>query len=129
VVEFGPVAGYGPIFNAGVIEVDGIFHLFARGVRDGYARNTGPGPRFRNYVSDVLVFTSTDGVDYRFQHFLASGATEGAYGLEDLRVQRVRGGGLEHVLMTYTHLPHLDSGRADSAAPSWLGSAAATSTM
>ena len=111
VVEFGAVPGYGPIFNAGVIEVKGVFHLFARGVRDGYTRNEGSGPRFLDYVSDVLVFTSQDGLEYRFQQRLASGATEGAHSLEDPRVQRVRSGGGEHVLMTYTHLPHPESGR------------------
>ena len=31
VVGFGAVPGYGPIFNAGVIAVDGTYHLFARG--------------------------------------------------------------------------------------------------
>lgn len=111
VVSFGAVAGYGPIFNAGAIEVDGVFHLFARGVRDGYARNDGPGPRFVDYVSDVLVFTSGDGVDYRFQQVLAAGSPDGVYSLEDPRVQRVRSGGAEHVVMTYTSLPHPESGR------------------
>src|SRR5579884_3245178 len=46
VVAYGAVEGYGPIFNAGAIEVDGVFHLFARGVRDGYVQNAGEGPRF-----------------------------------------------------------------------------------
>src|SRR5262245_47157506 len=110
VVEFGAAPGYGPIFNAGVIVVDGVFHLFARGVRDGYARNEGPGPRFLDYVSDVLVFTSDDGLDYVFQQVLATGAGEGAHSVEDPRVQRIRGGGAVHVLMTYTHLPEPASG-------------------
>ena len=65
VVATGGVPGYGPIFNAGVIVKDDVFHLFARGVRDGYVRNPGRGPRFLDYVSDVLVFTSSDGRDYR----------------------------------------------------------------
>jgi predicted GH43/DUF377 family glycosyl hydrolase len=111
VVEFGAVAGYGPIFNAGVIAVDGVYHLFARGVRDGYSRNGGPGPRFLNYISDLLVFTSEDGLDYRFQQVLATGAEEGAHSLEDPRVQRVRSGGDEQVMLTYTHLPAPQSGR------------------
>jgi predicted GH43/DUF377 family glycosyl hydrolase len=111
VVEFGSVPGYGPIFNAGVIEVDGTFHLFARGVRDGYSRNRGPGARFLDYVSEILVFTSTDGLDYRFQQVLANGASEGADSLEDPRVQRVRSAGHEQVVMTYTHLPHPESGQ------------------
>jgi predicted GH43/DUF377 family glycosyl hydrolase len=110
VVEFGSVPGYGPIFNAGVIEVDRVFHLFARGVRDGYIRNPGSGARFLDYVSDVLVFTSSDGFEYRFQQVLAAGSPDGAHSLEDPRVQRVRSGGTEHVMMTYTHLPHPESG-------------------
>ncbi len=111
IVEAGSVAGYGPIFNAGVIEVEGVFHLFARGVRDGYVRSEVPGPRFLDYVSDVLVFTSRDGLDYEFQQVLAPGSPDGVHSFEDPRVQRVRSGGAEHVMMTYTHLPHPDSGR------------------
>ena len=111
VVEFGAAAGYGPIFNAGVIVVDGVYHLFARGVRDGYRRNGGAGPRFVDYVSDLLVFTSEDGLEYRFQQVLATGADEGAHSLEDPRVQRVRSGGDEVVMLTYTHLPAPESGR------------------
>jgi predicted GH43/DUF377 family glycosyl hydrolase len=110
VVGFGAVAGYGPIFNAGLIAIDGTLHLFARGVRDGYVRNHDPGPRFLDYVSDVLVFTSPDGLEYSFQQVLATGASEGAHSLEDPRVQRIRTGGHEQVLMTYTHLPEPTSG-------------------
>lgn len=110
VVDFGAVPGYGPIFNAGLIAVDGVLHLFARGVRDGYLRNDGPGPRFLDYVSDVLVFTSEDGLHYSFQQVLATGADEGAQSLEDPRVQRIRADGIEHLLMTYTHLPEPTSG-------------------
>jgi predicted GH43/DUF377 family glycosyl hydrolase len=104
VVEAGAVPGYGPIFNAGVIVQDGVFHLFARGVREGYTRNPGPGPRFLDYVSDVLVFTSTDGREYAFQQVLARGSPDGVHAYEDPRVQRVRSGGLECVVMTYTSL-------------------------
>ncbi len=111
VVAYGAVEGYGPIFNAGAIEVDGVFHLFARGVRDGYVQNAGEGPRFLSYVSDVLVFTSTDGIEYEFQQVLATADDVGAYAIEDPRVQRVRAGGRELVLMTYTHLPHPACGR------------------
>src|SRR5204863_9759121 len=111
VVAFGAARGYGPIFNAGVIVVDGVFHLFARGVRNGYVRNEGLGPRFLDYVSDVLVFTSHDGLDYSFQQVLATGADEGAQSLEDPRVQRIRADGTEHVLMTYTYLPEPASGK------------------
>ena len=110
VVAFGAVAGYGPIFNGGVIAVDGVYHLFARGVRDGYRRNGGPGPRFVDYLSDLLVFTSEDGLDYRFQQVLATPADEGAHSLEDPRVQRVRSRGGEQVMLTYTHLPAPESG-------------------
>ena len=110
VIAFGAVPGYGPIFNAGLIVVDGVFHLFARGVRDGYVRNDGPGPRFLDYVSDVLVFTSEDGLDYSFQQVLGTGADEGAQSLEDPRVQRIRADGTEHVLMTYSYLPEPASG-------------------
>lgn len=110
VVEFGSVPGYGPIFNAGVIEVDGAFHLFARGVRDGYTRNRGLGARFVHYISDVLVFISDDGLDYRFQQVLAAGSPGGIHSIEDPRVQRVRSGGAEHVMMTYTNLPAPASG-------------------
>ena len=111
VVEFGSVPGYGPIFNAGVICVDGTFHLFARGVREGYERNRGQGARFLDYVSDVLVFTSDDGLEYRFQQVLASGSPDKVCSFEDPRVQRVRSGGVEHVMMTYTNLPAPDSGQ------------------
>ena len=111
VVEAGAVPGYGPIFNAGVIVQDGVYHLFARGVREGYTRNAGPGPRFLDYVSDVLVFTSPDGRDYAFQQVLARGAPDGVACYEDPRVQRVRGGGAETVVMTYTNLPPPESGK------------------
>ena len=66
VVEAGSVPGYGAVFNAGVLYHDDRYHLFARGVRDGYRRNDGPGPRFLDYISDVLVLTSSDGRDYEF---------------------------------------------------------------
>jgi predicted GH43/DUF377 family glycosyl hydrolase len=111
VVEFGSVPGYGPIFNAGVICVEGVFHLFARGVRKGYERNRGSGARFLDYVSDVLVLTSDDGLDYRFQQVLAAASPDGVCSFEDPRVQRVRSGGAEHVMMTYTNLADPDSGR------------------
>ena len=110
IVRPGSVPGYGPIFNAGVIEQDGVYHLFARGVRDGYRRNTGPGPRFLDYRSDVLVFTSRDGIAYEFQHVLAQSAPDGVHSYEDPRVQRVRSNGCERVVMTYTNLPDPASG-------------------
>lgn len=110
-IAAGAVPGYGPIFNAGVIEQDGLLHLFARGVRLGYSRNPGPGPRFLDYISDVLVFTSVDGLAYRFQQVLAVASPEGVHCYEDPRVQRVRTRGEERVVMTYTNLPPTDSGR------------------
>ena len=109
VVAAGSVPGYGPIFNAGVIRRDGIFHLFARGVRDGYRTNDGPGPRFLDYISDVLVFTSVDGIDYTFQQVLAE-SDPASFVYEDPRVQLVRSGGEERVVMTYTNLPPPASG-------------------
>ena len=87
------------------------FHLFARGVRDGYRRNDGEGDRFLDYVSDVLVFTSEDGHDYEFQQLLAVGSVDGVWCYEDPRVQRVHDGGIESFVMTYTHLPSPGSGR------------------
>ncbi len=110
VVNAGAVPGYGPIFNAGVTVQDGVFHLFARGVRSGYARNPRPGPRFLDYVSDVLVFTSTDGRDYAFQQVLAESTPADVHCYEDPRVQRVRSNGTETVVMTYTNLPAPESG-------------------
>ena len=74
-------------------------------MRDGYTRNRGLGARFVDYVSDVLVFTSEDGRDYDFQQVLAAGSPDGIHSIEDPRVQRVRSGGAEHVVMTYTNLP------------------------
>ena len=111
IVEAGSVPGYGPIFNAGAIYHDGAFHLFARGVREGYTRNGGSGPRFLDYVSDLLVLTSEDGLDYEFQQVLARGSATGVHSYEDPRVQKIRSGGADHVMMTYTSLPDPQSGR------------------
>lgn len=110
VVEAGSVQGYGPIFNAGVIMHEGVFHLFARGVRDGYRRNDGLSPRFLDYISDVLVFTSLDGVDYAFQQVLARSSPDGVHAYEDPRVQLVSSGGETRTVMTYTNLPPPESG-------------------
>jgi predicted GH43/DUF377 family glycosyl hydrolase len=104
------VPGYGPIFNAGVIHHDGRFHLFARGVRAGYRRNDGPGDLFLDYISDVLVFTSSDGCRYEFQQVLAAASPDGVHSYEDPRVQRVSSGGAERVVMSYTNLPSPESG-------------------
>jgi predicted GH43/DUF377 family glycosyl hydrolase len=112
IVAAGAVPGYGAIFNAGVIHHDGRFHLFARGVRDGYRRNDGPGPRFLDYISDILVFTSGDGLSYDFQQVLARSTEHGVHCYEDPRVQRVGIGDDERVVMSYTNLPSPESGGA-----------------
>ena len=104
VVEFGAVAGYGPIFNAGALHHAGKFHLFARGVHDGYRRSEGSGPRFLDYVSDVLVFVSDDGDSYEFQQVLAERSPDGVYSYEDPRVQRVRTPDGERIVMSYTNM-------------------------
>ena len=107
VVASGSAPGYDPVFNAGLLFHDGAYHLFARGVRTGYRANPGKGPRFLDYVSDILVFDSPDGLEYTFRYVLASAGVHAidALALEDPRVQRVRNGDGEHVVMTYTHLP------------------------
>ena len=110
VVTADAVPGYGAIFNAGVVEHGGVYHLFARGVRSGYSRNGGVGPRFLNYVSDVLIFTSIDGIAYEFQQILARSSEGWIHAIEDPRVQWVRSGEIEHLVMTYTNLPHPSSG-------------------
>ncbi len=112
IVAAGSVPGYGPVFNAGVIRHEGVFHLFARGVRDGYRRNDdGLSPRFLDYVSDVLVFTSLEGRTYEFQQVLAESSPDDVHCYEDPRVQLVRSGREERIVMTYTNLPSPESGR------------------
>jgi predicted GH43/DUF377 family glycosyl hydrolase len=111
IVEAGSVPGYGAVFNAGLLHHDGGFHLFARGVRDGYRLNEGPGPRFLDYVSDILVFTSRDGHSYEFAYVLCRADTLGVHCFEDPRVQRVSSGVEERIVMTYTNLPPDESGR------------------
>ncbi len=109
VVKADSVPGYGPIFNAGAVHHDGRFHLFARAVRDGYERNNGQGDLFLDYISDVLVFTSHDGLRYEFQQVLAAGAGD-VHSYEDPRVQRVWSGGTDCVILSYTNLPTPESG-------------------
>jgi predicted GH43/DUF377 family glycosyl hydrolase len=111
IVAAGSVAGYEAIFNAGVVYHDARYHLFARGVRTGYQRNTGDGPRFLGYISDVLVFTSVDGLNYQFEHVLAFSSPDGVYCFEDPRVQCISSGDETHWVMTYTNLPAPDSGK------------------
>jgi beta-1,2-mannobiose phosphorylase / 1,2-beta-oligomannan phosphorylase len=110
IIAYGSVEGYGAVFNAGVIEHEGTYHLFARGIRDGYRRNQGEGARFLDYVSDVLVFTSSNGVNYQFQQVLARSSDEWIHAVEDPRVQWVTSGGTAHAVMTYTNLPHPSTG-------------------
>lgn len=109
-IEADAVPGYGAVFNAGVIGHEGVYHLFARGIRSGYRRNGGDGPRFLDYVSDVLVFTSTDGVSYEFQQILAQSSDNWIHAIEDPRVQWVRSGDFDHLVMTYTNLPRPSTG-------------------
>ena len=111
IVAPGAVPGYGAIFNAGLVRHDGAFHLFARGARQGYRRNDGPGPRFLHYRCDILMFRSSDGTAYDFAGVLAEASPDGVWSYEDPRVQRVRSGGAEHLLMTYTDLPPPESHR------------------
>lgn len=111
VVEADSVPGYGAIFNAGLLHHDGKYHLFARGVREGYTRNDGPGPSFLNYVSDILVFASDDGIHYEFGYVLASADATDVLCYEDPRVQRVHHSDGFHIVMTYTSLPPHESGR------------------
>jgi beta-1,2-mannobiose phosphorylase / 1,2-beta-oligomannan phosphorylase len=109
VVDYGTVPGYGPVFNAGLLHHDGRYHLFARAIRDGYWRNEGPGPRFHDYISDIIVFTSADGHDYEFGYVLAT-ADDEIWSFEDPRVQTVMHNGDEHIVMTYTRLPPPERG-------------------
>lgn len=101
----GSIPGYGPLFNAGLIHHDGRLHLFARAVRDTYRRNPGPGPRFFDYVSDIVVFESVDGVGYEFGYVLAHAGDHGVDCFEDPRVQQLEDGDTRELVMTYTNLP------------------------
>ena len=110
IVAPGAVDGYGAIFNAGLLHHDGRYHLFARGIREGYTRNPGPGRRFLDYISDILVFESVDGIDYAFSRVLASAGDHGMHCYEDPRVHRVGVLDEHEFVMTYTNLPPLGSG-------------------
>ncbi len=105
VVAAGSVPGYGPVFNAGLVHHDGRFHLFARAVRDTYRRNVEPGPRFLDYVSDIVVFESDNGTDYEYGYVLARAGDLNVDCFEDPRIQRVHSRGRQQLLMTYTNLP------------------------
>jgi predicted GH43/DUF377 family glycosyl hydrolase len=103
IIPAGSVLGYGPLFNAGVVHHEGAFHLFVRAVRDGYRPGGEGGPRFVDYVSDIVVFTSVDGHDYEFAYVLAR--ADAGWCLEDPRVQWVGHNGSAELVMTSTHLP------------------------
>lgn len=109
-VEHGSIAGYGAVFNAGLIHHEGRFHLIARAVREGYRANPDPGPRFLDYISDIVVLTSDDGESYSFDHVLARAGDHGVHCWEDPRIQQVLDNGSPRLLMTYTNLPAEDSG-------------------
>ncbi len=110
IVEHGAVPGYGPIFNAGLLHHDGRYHLFARAIRDGYRRNDGPGPRFFDYISDIVVFSSLDGRSYDFGYILAEADPSEIWSYEDPRIQMLHTGGTTQVVMTYTRLAPPESG-------------------
>ena len=105
IVEAGTAPGYGPLFNAGVLHHAGLYHLFVRAVRDGYRRGEGTGPRFVDYVSDIVVFTSADGRRYEYGYVLASASIGAALSFEDPRVQWVEDRGSRRLVMTYTQVP------------------------
>ena len=110
IVEAGAVLGYGPLFNAGVLHHAGAYHLFVRAVRDGYRRGEGTGPRFVDYVSDIVVFTSADGHRYEYGYVLASAGIGAALSFEDPRVQWVEDRGSRRLVMTYTQVPPAGDG-------------------
>lgn len=105
IVDAGTVAGYGPVFNAGLLHHAGVYHLFARAVRDGYRRGGDGGPRFVDYISDIVVLTSIDGHCYDYGYLLAPAGLGEACCFEDPRVQWVDHRGGPRLVMTYTHLP------------------------
>jgi predicted GH43/DUF377 family glycosyl hydrolase len=120
IVAAGSVPGYGPLFNAGVVHHAGAFHLFVRAVRDGYRPGPPGGPRFVDYVSDIVVFTSTDGHHYEFGYVLAEAEAGACF--EDPRVQWVGANGEAHSVMTYTHLPSEGPWRIGAHRLVWTGS-------
>jgi predicted GH43/DUF377 family glycosyl hydrolase len=105
IVEAGAVAGYGPLFNAGLVHHASDYHLFARAVRNTYRPGEGTSARFVDYISDIVVFTSSNGHDYEFAYVLAEADPDGGFCFEDPRVQWVEHGGYAHLVMTYTYLP------------------------
>ena len=122
IVEAGAVAGYGPLFNAGLLHHEGRFHLFTRAVRDGYRLGDGTEPQFVHYLSDLVVFTSGDGQHYEYGYVLAPAGANGALCFEDPRVQRVDHRGSSRLVMTYTHLPPAGPWRIGAHHLRWDGS-------
>jgi beta-1,2-mannobiose phosphorylase / 1,2-beta-oligomannan phosphorylase len=111
VIAHGIVEGYGAIFNGGLIHHDGRYHLFARAVRNGYTKNVGIGPRFLDYISDIVMFESVNGIDYSFVGVLARAGDHGVHCYEDPRIHTARLGGEDVFIMTYTNLPAEASGQ------------------
>ena len=103
---FGAVPGYGPIFNAGAIFHDGRFHLFARGVHDGYRRNT----RQRRALPRLHLRPARLHLGGRAALRVPAGARRELPGRDLLRT-RTRGcsasarTAAEHFVMSYTNLP------------------------
>ncbi len=92
-------------------------------MRDGYRLDDGAGPRFVDYVSDIVVFTSVDGQRYEYGYVLARADAGGVYCFEDPRVQSVEHRGSRHLVMTYTHLPPPGAGPWRSVATACGGTA------
>ncbi len=94
------VDGYGAIFNAGCIYINEVFYLFARGAKQGYRKKESRG--YENYYSDILLFKSEDGINYRFVKILIEGGpgTAHPFGVEDPRIQIVHG----KYILTYSDL-------------------------
>jgi predicted GH43/DUF377 family glycosyl hydrolase len=74
-------------------------------VRDGYRPGDGAGPRFVDYLSDIVVFTSADGLRYEYGYVLASAGIGGTLSFEDPRVQWLEDRGKQRLVMTYTQVP------------------------
>jgi predicted GH43/DUF377 family glycosyl hydrolase len=111
IVDAGAAPGYGPVFNAGLLHHDGMYHLFTRAVRPGYRPGSAGETRYVDYISDVVVFTSADGYKYDYGYVLARSGVDGTYCFEDPRVQWVTSQGNCHLVMTYTDVPARESGR------------------
>lgn len=105
IVAAGSIPGYEAVFNAGLVLHDDVFHLFARAVHIGYGPDPSGATRFLDYVSDIVVFTSSDGEHYTFSHVLLPAPEDGSVCYEDARVSRIRGDRGDAFVMSYTVLP------------------------